>query len=604
MEVEGRAYGLGAILRRTWQGRQIEVVVEADGFRFDGRLFVSLSAVARAATGTRWNGPRFFGLRRGAPAVTAASKPSSDAARSTPARAPRRASSRRSTASTPSARPARPTSAARRRRAGRPCRPLYDDGGFSGGSHGAAGAAAAARRHRRRQIDIVVVYKIDRLTRSLTDFARMVELFERHQVSFVSVTQAFNTTTSMGRLTLNVLLSFAQFEREVTGERIRDKIAASKAKGMWMGGTLPLGYDLPVPGSRTLIPNADEAEIVRGIFAAYLQLGSVHALERQLRAEGIHSKRHDSAKGVVRGGGCFSRGALFHLLRNRLYLGEINHRDKTHPGLHPAIIDQAVFDAVQAKLDAQVRRPKTSDGGKAHAPLTGRIFDGDGQPMSPAFSNGRSGRLYRYYVSAPLQQGNARRRGDALPRRISAVAIETHLVARLSALVAHPPEQPLDLVLRLELHATDIVVFLPAKMQRGIEPRLGAGEVAKPDPDDPARFCLTLPFRVSTSRGRTELVAGVSSGSCPNPVLIGALRAAHASDRQMAVPAPRASPVAPTYRPTSVAWRVLAFLAPDLQEALLAGHQPARLNLADLTDNDLPVLWSEQRKMLGWAAKT
>ncbi len=478
---------------------------------------------------------------------------------------------------------------------------VYDDGGYSGGHIDRPALQRLLADIAAGKIDIIVVYKIDRLTRSLADFARMVELFERHQVSFVSVTQAFNTTSSMGRLTLNVLLSFAQFEREVTGERIRDKIAASKAKGMWMGGTLPLGYDLPAPGSRTLTPNPDEAEIVRSIFATYLVLGSVHALQRQLRDQAINSKRHTSAKGVVRGGGCFSRGALFHLLRNRLYLGEINHLEKSYTGLHPGIVDQAVFDAVQAKLDAQIRRPKTSEGGKAHAPLLGRIFDGDGQPMSPAFSYGRSGRLYRYYVSAPLQQGSGQIPKDALPRRISAALIETYLITRLLALVPNPPEQPLDLVLRLELHANDIVVFLSAKMQRAIEQRLGPGEPATPDPADPARLCLTLPFRVATSRGRAEMIAGVSSGSRPNLTLIGALRSARAMTNDAGAGTPTIA-VAPTstYERRLIS---LAFLAPDIQDAILAGNQPPHLNLSDMTDHDLPVLWSEQRKILGWATK-
>ena len=173
------------------------------------------------------------------------------------------------------------------------------------------------------KVDVVVVYKIDRLTRSLADFARMVELFDRHEVSFVSVTQSFNTTSSMGRLTLNVLLSFAQFEREVTGERIRDKIAASKAKGMWMGGRLPLGYDAPKKGSRALVVNESEAETVRLIYQTYLQLGSVHKLERWLKSRGIRSKRHKTRKGKIIGDQPFSRGALFHLLRNRTYLGMI-----------------------------------------------------------------------------------------------------------------------------------------------------------------------------------------------------------------------------------------------------------------------------------------
>jgi DNA invertase Pin-like site-specific DNA recombinase len=197
-----------------------------------------------------------------------------------------------------------------------------------------------------RRVDTVVVYKVDRLTRSLGDFARIVEVFDRHSVSFVSITQQFNTTTSMGRLTLNMLLSFAQFEREVTGERIRDKIAASKAKGMWMGGQVPLGYDLPLADSRALVVNETEAEIVRTIFETYLELGSVHALRRWLDERNIRSKHRTTQKGETVGGQPFSRGALFHLLRNQIYLGMIVHKAKVHPGMHPAIVDPDLFEAV------------------------------------------------------------------------------------------------------------------------------------------------------------------------------------------------------------------------------------------------------------------
>jgi hypothetical protein len=282
------------------------------------------------------------------------------------------------------------------------------------------------------KVDVVVVYKIDRLTRSLMDFARIVELFDRHHVSFVSVTQAFNTTSSMGRLTLNVLLSFAQYERELTGERIRDKVAASKAKGMWMGGHLPLGYDLPVPGSRALTVNEAEKEAVRIIFRAYLDLGSVHALERWLAARDIRSKQWVTANGRVLGGSRFSRGALFHLLRNRVYLGMIVHKGNVHPGMHPAIVDVALFDAVQAGLDANVRRFFARSDGVTPAPLARRIFDADGQPMSPTASRGATGKVYRYYVSAPLQQGGRRRVDDDAIRRVPAPGLEARLAD-------HPP---------------------------------------------------------------------------------------------------------------------------------------------------------------------
>ena len=193
----------------------------------------------------------------------------------------------------------------------------YDDGGFSGASMERPALKRLLCDIEAGKVDVIVVYKIDRLTRSLADFARMIEIFDRRRVSFVSVTQAFNTTTSMGRLTLNVLLSFAQFEREVTGERIRDKIAASKAKGMWMGGTVPLGYEPPENDARALAVNQEEAEIVRTIFGAYIDLGSVHTLQRWLGDRGIHSKRRVTRAGRLSGGRPFSRGALFHLLRNR-----------------------------------------------------------------------------------------------------------------------------------------------------------------------------------------------------------------------------------------------------------------------------------------------
>ena len=255
----------------------------------------------------------------------------------------------------------------------------YDDGGVSGGTMERPALKRLMADICACKVDTVVVYKIDRLTRSLADFARMVEVFEQNETSFVSVTQAFSTTFSMGRLTLNVLLSFAQFEREVTGERIRDKIAASKKKGMWMGGNLPLGYDAPLPGTHRLRVNPDEAAIVRDIFSRYLDLGSVHELERALRHEGIVSKVRITASGKRTGGHPFSRGALFHLLRNRLYLGEITHRDASWPGLHEAIIEPDLFEAVGLRLDANRRRRQPTAGRVAASPLAGRIFDDHGQ---------------------------------------------------------------------------------------------------------------------------------------------------------------------------------------------------------------------------------
>jgi site-specific DNA recombinase len=475
----------------------------------------------------------------------------------------------------------------------RPIATGYDDGGYSGGSMERPALKALLADIAAARIDIVVVYKIDRLTRSLADFARMVELFERHQVSFVSVTQAFNTTTSMGRLTLNVLLSFAQFEREVTGERIRDKIAASKARGMWMGGNVPLGYDRTTSGARTLTINEPEAAIVRQIFASYLDLGSVHALERDLIARGIRTKITTGAKGVPRGGVPFSRGNLFHLLRNRLYLGEIVHKDRHYPGLHPAIIDRAVFDAVQARLDGQARRQGKASGGKAASALTGRIFDADGHPMSPTFAYGRGGTIYRYYVSAPLQQGGKLPPADGKPRRISAAAIEGFIADRLGALQQGDDDGAiLDRIMRVEVLAGRIRITVPTQNIRSSGSTLGPEDSASPDPADPDRMVLTLAGRFSTRRGRTEIVEGDSRGPRPDRALIRALRAAHAAVRRdaLGLPVLEEAPKTP-HRHRIVR---LAFLAPQIQTAILAGTQPRSMTLASLTQGAMPILWADQ----------
>lgn len=257
----------------------------------------------------------------------------------------------------------------------------YDDGGWSGGNMDRPALKCLLDDIGRGRIDVVVVYKVDRLTRSLMDFARIVERFDGNDVSFVSVTQAFNTTSSMGRLTLNVLLSFAQFEREVTGERIRDKIAASKARGIWMGGNIPLGYDL---GDRILLENPDEADMVRYIFQRYLELGSIPKLAKVLAAEGVHSKRWTSRRGITHGGVPLRCGAIAHILNNRIYLGEIVHKGEAHAGEHDAIIDLSLFTAVQAKLDGNRQKRVTRKTRAAASPLTGKLFDQDGQPMRPS----------------------------------------------------------------------------------------------------------------------------------------------------------------------------------------------------------------------------
>ena len=474
----------------------------------------------------------------------------------------------------------------------------YDDGGYSGGTMERPALRRLLADIEAGRIDVIVVYKIDRLTRSLADFARMVEIFDRHGVSFVSVTQAFNTTTSMGRLTLNVLLSFAQFEREVTGERIRDKIAASKAKGMWMGGTLPIGYDRPVDGSRTLVVNETEAALVRRVFTGYLDLGSVHALEQELRSDGVVSKLHRSRTGRVTGGKPLSRGALFHLLRNRLYVGEIRHRDAHHPGLHPAIVDRDLFDAVQAMLDGKARQRGSARESVARSALTGRIVDAEGQPMSPTFAYGKGGKLYRYYVSASLQQGLRHSPGDTAPRRVSAPALEDALSTALRRLCPDKPGidiEPLTDLLRVEVRREGVELLLPGTMLRGIDARLAPGEAAALDPTNPGQMRLTLPLRFLTRSGRTEVLAVTPHQRKVDPVLVAALRAAH----RMVSRDTRGRPRLDASPDTSHRRRLvrLAFLAPDLQRAILSGEQPENLTLAFLMEGDIPLTWTAQRRM-------
>src|ERR1700754_5551 len=264
-------------------------------------------------------------------------------------------------------------------------RSRYDDGGYSGGSTDRPNLQRLLDDIRSRKIDVIVVYKVDRLTRSLADFAKLVELFDAHGVSFVSVTQQFNTTTSMGRLTLNVLLSFAQFEREVTSERIRDKVAASKRKGLWVGGMAPLGYDTK---DRKITVNKTEAECVRTIFRTYLKLGSLNLLMQGLRAKRIVTKIRVLKTGETVGGIPFTRGPLAHLLRNRFYIGEVAFKGEILAGEQPAIVDKVLFEAVQAKLNKQVTNHKVSRT-KSEALLLGRIFDDRGHRMTPSHARRR-----------------------------------------------------------------------------------------------------------------------------------------------------------------------------------------------------------------------
>ena len=307
---------------------------------------------------------------------------------------------------------------------------LYDDGGCSGGTLDRPALQRLLADIADAKVDVVVVYKIDRLTRSLFDFAKIVEAFDARGVSFVSITQQFNTTTSMGRLTLNVLLSFAQFEREVAGERIRDKIAASKQKGMWMGGLPPLGYDVR---DRKLVVNQEEAKILLHIFRRYVELRSVRALKAELDAGEVRSKRRSFADGTVYGGHQLSRGALYLMLQNRIYRGEITHKGNAFPGEHKAVVDQSLWDKVQAVL-AKNRIDRTT-GADAKYPslLAGLAFDDSGGRLTPTHAV-KKGTRYRYYVSKALITGTAKDHSQG--RRIPAGNLEALVIGKLRAFLA------------------------------------------------------------------------------------------------------------------------------------------------------------------------
>ena len=398
----------------------------------------------------------------------------------------------------------------------------YDDGGISGGSLDRPDLQRLLADIRAGRVDIVVVYKVDRLTRSLTDFAKLVELFDAHKVSFVSITQAFNTTTSMGRLTLNVLLSFAQFEREVIGERVRDKIAASKAKGLWMGGNVPLGY---VSQAKKLVILPEEAETVRLIYRRYLELGSIGLLLEDLRRKGIKTKRRVGADGRVYGGGDFGTGSLTHLLKNRLFIAEITHRDLVHAADHQPLLDRDLFEAVQAKLQKNKVARKLELKSTSYL-LTGLLFDSAGNLMSPSHSV-KKGVRYRYYVSQGLLQN---RRGSELGEitRVSSPDIEdviTGFLHQRTRVVGDLADALRVHVHKIVVHAGALEVYLSLagdgstdghRVALSWQPRVGclekgvAHKPAQPGGDD-ARSRETLLCAIANARRwLNELLEGAT----------------------------------------------------------------------------------------------
>ncbi len=526
---------------------------------------------------------------------------------------------------------------------------LYDDGAYSGGTMDRPALQRMLDDIRAREIDVVVVYKVDRLTRSLGDFAKIVEVFDAQGVSFVSVTQAFNTTSSMGRLTLNVLLSFAQFEREVTGERIRDKIAASKKKGMWMGGLPSLGYDVK---DRKLVVNEAEAATVRHIFQRYLELGAVRALQADLAATDVVSKQRTASDESPYGGQRFSRGALYLMLKNRIYRGEIVHKGQAFPGEHAAIVDEVLWQRVQSHL--QENRIERREGDSAIEPslLTGIVVDASSESMTPTHAV-KKGTRYRYYISRRLITDPA---ADNLHgQRVPASNLEALVIGRLRALFADPveilnaisngekdapvqrrlrdaaaalsarwdrlPTETLhaltrSVLVRAQVHADRIDLDVgSARLVRRLMSEGGGDGIASgnrasnanADGAEEPLIRLSIPARLKrTGKEMKFIVDGVASSAPADTTLIRLLVRGRKIGKRMFEPGcPPLEDIAREERITSsYATRLvrLTFLAPDIVAAILAGKQPAGLTANKLmADTRLPLDWRDQRAALGFA---
>ena len=486
----------------------------------------------------------------------------------------------------------------------------YDDGAFSGASLDRPALQQLLADVRAGKIDIVLVYKVDRLTRSLADFAKLIELFDAHGVSFVSVTQSFNTSSSMGRLTLNVLLSFAQFERELIGERVRDKIAASKRKGLWVGGPVPLGY--AAVDKKILVVPA-EAAAVRTIFARYLELGSVRALAEDLDRRGIRSKSRRRSTGRTVGGGRFGVGALAYLLKNRFYIGELVYRGEVHHGEHEPILDSALFEAVGAKLAAQAVERRCRLRGLP-AILSGRLFDHRGNRMSPTHANKRGAR-YRYYVSQAVLQGKPPPPG--LVSRVPAAEIEALVVAALrNHLNARGggeglPDNDRDLLERHLERVTLTPNHLELRLRELVEPTQAHDPVNDGSSGPPIANVTTI--TVPWSSPVPAAVKGIIHVPAHNtPIKAGrreALLIAIVKARQWIddLAHGRAASFAVIARREGKAERhirllaPLAFVSPRIVSALLDGTAPADLTLTKLA-RALPYCWAEQERRVGTSA--
>ncbi len=484
----------------------------------------------------------------------------------------------------------------------------YDDGGFSGGNIERPALKQLLEDIDAGKVNAVVVYKVDRLTRSLTDFAKIIERFDNHNVSFVSVTQQFNTTSSMGRLTLNVLLSFAQFEREVTSERIRDKIAASKKKGMWMGGFVPLGYDLK---DRKLLVNAKEAQTIKHIYRRYLELGCVRLLKEDLDKNGIYSK--------VRGekGGCsFARGMLYKILSNPIYIGQIRHKGICHPGQHKAIIDQALWEKVQQHIAEKSVEHKTHN--TVSCPLTNKLFDVSGERLIPVHAN-KKGRRYRYYISQSLaaEPKNASSSGWRLPGQeieqviahaaseilLDGCAITTAL--QEAGIAAHHIPSALNKAKKIQQNTADLIDRFIRRVdlrQDGVCLTLSLASLLVPEVED-LTIIRDIPMRMKRRGIEMRLIInGTGPVRVDQPLLKTIVRAHKWFNDLVSGRVHNMAEIASMEGVDNCyVSRVvnLAFLAPDIIESIISGHQPADLNVEKLMKRtDLPLDWVQQRQLL------
>jgi DNA invertase Pin-like site-specific DNA recombinase len=518
---------------------------------------------------------------------------------------------------------------------------MYDDGGFSGGTIERPAFQRLLADVGDGKIDAVVVYKVDRLTRSLSDFAKIVEIFDKRNVSFVSVTQQFNTTTSMGRLTLNILLSFAQFEREVTGERIRDKIAASKKKGMWMGGLPSLGYDVK---DRRLIINEAEAKIVRHIFRRYTELKSVRLLKAELDAQGIVSKPRKASDGAPYGEKPLARGALYLMLQNRIYRGETVHKEKSYPGEHEAIVEKAIWNEAQAIISENRTDRILGTAEKQVSPLSGILFDARSERMTSTHATKNNTR-YRYYVSRSLLSGTVKHSGQRIPAASLEALVIGHIhnwladrVAMLDIIQSHALDAAtqkrlmnnlgqcmttwaalksddvrkfmLSIVARIQVHAERIDISLnQTNLARWLGRIDGHGEsFAETEPAADDRFVtLIIPVRLKRVGKEMKMIVEDGSGpATPDPSLVRILIRAHVirdrflADKNLTLDEiAKSENIVPSY--VTRLFR-LTLMAPDIVSAILSGKHPPDLTGRRLLDDTrLPLDWNEQRRSLRFA---